>query len=99
MKNITPGHMYYLANFEGPGHQILQFIQKEEVEGILVTINNGTTNEEVLEVLIDRLKFLNEKAHSVENDNAIENLVAALAELNRRTEGRKAREVEGTPAK
>jgi hypothetical protein len=99
MRTIVPGHQYYLNNFEGPGKQILNFIQKEERDGKFVTVNNGTTNEEVIEALLDRLDFLDTKAPHQENRIAIEHLKSALAALNRRTEERKKRGVEGTPAK
>jgi len=52
MKILTEGHRYELANFEKKeqvGQQI-QFIQKEpKVNGSpeLITISDGTTNEEV----------------------------------------------------
>lgn len=55
---IRPGHTYQLPNFENKdGFQILQFIEKEpKFPGSteLITINDGTTNEAVLEMLIDR---------------------------------------------
>ena len=63
MKVNVEGHQYELSNFEkkeNPG-QILQFIHKEpKEEGSteLITISDGTTNEEVLEVLINRMNFL-----------------------------------------
>src|SRR5262245_22230250 len=52
------------------GHQTLQFIEKStDPSGVgmgddgvtLYTVNNGTTNEEVLEMLIDRVKYLQAK--------------------------------------
>lgn len=98
MKVLTPGHLYELDNSEG--HDIkehIQFIQKEEVNGELKTICNGTTNEEVLRVLIDRLKFLNGLMPSHYNESAISGLMAVLKVLEQRTEERKARGVEGTP--
>ena len=77
----TPGHTYILANFEhkeGAG-QVLQFIHKEPIsEGSveLKTINDGTTTEEVLEMLIDRMQFLNSKFPCRENALIITKLVA-----------------------
>lgn len=100
MKILTPGHVYQLDNFdELPSFdQVIHFIQKEKdlETGELKTISNGTTNEEVLYMLVDRLKFLNEKMESVHNVNAIHHLNEALNELNMRTADRLNRGVEGT---
>lgn len=100
MKVIIPGHLYQVANFENKeDFQTIQFIQKEPVsEGSkdLKTISDGTTNEEILEALIDRMEFLNEKFACPENDAAISNLKSCRGWLNRRTENRLKRQVEGT---
>lgn len=106
MKVITPGHRYELANFErkdAPG-QVLQFIEKAQLNtpdgGIgFETVNDGTTNEEVLAVLIDRLNSLNAKVPCRENSIAITHIETALLWLNKRTADRAARGVEGTNAK
>ncbi len=100
MKILTPGHHYLLENFErkdGPP-QPLQFIEKKADEsGALVTINDGTTNEEVLAVLIDRLQSLSAKLPSRQTSIAITKLQEALMWLENRTSERKSRRVEGTP--
>jgi hypothetical protein len=62
---------------------------------------DGVTNEEVLRVLIHRLKFLNEewqggKFRCRENSLAITKLEEALMWLEKRTADRIARKVEGT---
>lgn len=95
---IDPGHRYELESVDEGGSQMLQFIQKEERDGELVTIENGTTTEDVLAALIDRTKFLDEKVPSAENKVAIEHLEAALRALEARTADRTEREVEGTNA-
>lgn len=99
MNILTPGHTYELDNFEG-GKQLLHFIHKEPVEkpatpGELRTLNNGTTNEELLAVLTDRLNFLQAKFPCRENAIAITHIETALLWLNKRTADRKARDVEG----
>jgi len=104
MKVLNPGHLYELANFEHPETigQCIQFIEKKPVvEGSfdLQTVNNGTTNEEVIKVLVDRLQFLNVKAACRENSIAITHLETALLWLEKRTADRKARNVEGTAIK
>lgn len=105
MKAITEGHKYELENFLGlPGvpEQTLQFIEKKpESEGstTLVPVNDGTTNEEVLAVLIDRMQYLQGKFPCRENALVITKLEESLMWLNKRTADRKARAVEGTNAK
>lgn len=101
MKAITEGHDYELADHEGTGAQRLVFIQKEPVsEGSteMHTVRNGTTNEEVLRMLIDRLQFLQKKAPCRENAIVITKLEESLMWLEKRTADRQARGVEGTSA-
>lgn len=100
MKTLTPGHKYQLAHFENTNqNETIQFIEKRPVTipgAPLETVHDGTTNEEVLLMLIDRLRFLGEKLPSRENSIAITKCEEALLWLNKRTENRKARGVEGT---
>lgn len=100
MKNLISGHTYELSNFENKNTkgQILQFIHKEpKQEGSteLITISDGTTNEEVLEVLIDRIQFLQSKFPCKENAIVIIKLEESLMWLNKRTSNRLKRNVEG----
>lgn len=100
MKNLVEGHTYELQNFEKKAEkgQILQFIHKEPKElgsTELVTISDGTTNEEVLEVLIDRLTFLQSKFPCKENACCITHLQEGLMWLEKRTSDRIKRNVEG----
>lgn len=100
MKIIREAHRYELENFDQPHFpgQILQFIEK--VPGgdgkPMITVCDGTTNEDVLRVLINRITKLNAKHPCAENGMVIHILQAALSWLNRRTSRRKARGVEGT---
>jgi hypothetical protein len=97
MKVLKTGHAYKLAGSEGPGgDQSLRFVEKEEKDGKLELVKDGTTNEEVLMALIDRLRFLNTKVPDLRNEYAIENLAAALTWLQSRTADRMTRGVEGT---
>ena len=76
----------------------MQFIEKVPVaEGSteLKTVNDGTTNEEVLEVLIDRTNGLVQKISEQGNRSAITKMEEALLWLNQRTANRKSRGVEG----
>lgn len=99
MKTIRPGHLYELENFEKKDQQgqMLQFIEK--VSGYdptaLVTVNDGTTNEEVLRVLIDRLRTLSLKFPCRENSIASTKLEEALMWLEKGTANRVKRGVEG----
>lgn len=100
MKNLVAGHTYELSNFEKKDEkgQKLQFIHKEPIlEGSteLETISDGTTNEEVLEVLINRMNFLNGKFPCRENSIVITHLETALMWLEKRTSDRIKRNVEG----
>jgi hypothetical protein len=100
MKELVEGHRYVAANFENPDNgQTIQFIQKEPkqggIPGELVTINDGTTNEEILEILLHRLNYLNKKFPCRENALAITHIETGLLWLYRRTELRKKANVEG----
>ncbi len=103
MKTITEGHKYELENFDNPGHpgQVIQFIQKEPLTGegvppgALKTVSDGTTNEEVLRVLIDRMNSMQAKFPCRENAIVTTHLETGLLWLEKRTADRKARGVEG----
>ena len=96
MEILTKGHKYVLASHEGTNPQTIQFIEKKDVGGELITINDGTTNEEVLKMLIDRMIYLNEWVYDSYNSEAIIHLTNALNALHARTADRVARGVEGT---
>jgi hypothetical protein len=108
MKVITEGHRYEVENLDGSPAQVIQFIEKRAalpgepapaVAGQLVTVMDGTTNEELLLVLINRLQFLQKKGPCRENSIVITKLEESLMWLQKRTQDRKARGVEGTNAK
>jgi len=99
MKVLTPGHKYELEGFENKNaSQIIQFIEKTKVSSDsieLTTVNDGTTNEALLEVLIDRMKFLQNAFPCRENAIVITKLEESLMWLNKRTADRIKRNVEG----
>lgn len=102
MKVLRPGHQYELYNFEADLSELnqrIQFIEKEPVEGgaqgQMRTVRDGTTNEEVLKVLIDRIQSLNAKFPCRENSIVLTKLEESLMWLEKRTADRKARGVEG----
>jgi hypothetical protein len=93
MQIVRPGHAYRLRNGE-----MLSFVEKvpaPELDG-LVLAYDGTTNEEVIEVLIDRLMFLNRAMPCRENRKTIAALLEAMNWLEFRTHKRVAQHVEGT---
>ena len=103
MKILTEGHKYELDHFEsygldGVAVETLQFIEKVPVaEGLteLKTVNDGTTNEEVLKVLINRMQYLQAKFPCRENAIVITKLEESLVWLEKRTVDRRKRNVEG----
>jgi len=103
MQVIREGHRYELSNFENNlAWQQLQFIEKEpnpDVSGAMITVNDGTTNEEVLAMLIDRMRYLQVKFCCRENAIVITKLEEALMWLEMRTNDRKKRGVEGQAIK
>ncbi len=66
MKEIKECSVYELDNFSN-GKQIIKFTEKQE-DG---TFNDGTTNEEVVSMLIERFFSLQKKNYSVENKTII----------------------------
>lgn len=100
MKILREGHKYELSNFENKEAegQTIQFIEKiprHDNPSELLTIFDGTTNEELLEVLINRMNFLQSKFPCRENACAITKLDEALMWLEKRTKDRIKRNVEG----
>lgn len=76
MKVIDLGHKYEVA-----GGQTVEFIKRANGE----LVNEGTTNEELLEVLIDRTEFLDSKFPCDENKVALVFMKQALVSFNQRT--------------
>lgn len=103
MKVLREGHRYELNNFENKNidGQVIQFIEKEPRKGSdeLITVFDGTTNEEVLSALINRMEYLQKKFPCKENAMVIGKLHESLFWLNKRTEDRKSRMVEGKQLK
>lgn len=100
MNVIEPGHSYELYNFEQnipELNQVIHFINKVQVGSgpELKTIRDGTTNEEVLLMLIDRLQYLYDKFPSRETAIAKTKIEESLMWLEKRTRDRKSRGVEG----
>ncbi len=100
MEILTEGHKYVAQNFENKETgQIIQFIEKAPKEAgstELITLNDGTTTEEVLLVLIDRTKNLQAKFPCKENACAITHMEEAFNWFEARTRDRMKRKVEGS---
>ncbi|MGV3605195.1 MAG: hypothetical protein ACO1RA_02225 [Planctomycetaceae bacterium] len=54
MKSIIPGFCYELASAEGTNDQVVQMICTSLVGAEVKLLKDGTTDSEVLEMLIDR---------------------------------------------
>lgn len=95
---VDSGHKYQLKNVFSEETQTIQFIKKtfDEKTGEQNSQTDGTTNEAVLQMMINRMQVLNEKFPSEYNATAITHLEAALSALYARTEDREKRGVEGT---
>lgn len=93
MKIIKEGHEYQLSSHDGSllGGGRLQFVDKTDPEDI----KDGTTTEDVIDVVINRLNVLNNRFPCNENAAAIHHLQEARKMLDKRTEDRKKRQVEG----
>lgn len=70
---IIDGHLYMLDNIDGAGQQRLQFVDRGHGRDC-----EGTTCQEVLRVLIDRVKFLDREKRWDGNDEILLHLRKAL---------------------
>lgn len=73
MKIVRAGHEYLLNRLDGENHELLNFVNRDH--GCDKT---GTTNQEVLRVLIDRVKFLDSEVPWVGNATILQHLRMAL---------------------
>ena len=73
MHCIKAGHEYVLDHLDDIHHEILTFVNRGH--GV---DKGGTNNQEVLRVLIDRVKFLEEEMHWDGNEEIIQHLRMAL---------------------
>ncbi len=96
MKIIDEGYKYELDSLEGGESQLLWFKKTNEVDGKLITQHDGTSNEEIIKALINRLHYLNEWMYDSFNSEALIHLENALDALHARQSDRKARGVLGT---
>ena len=69
------GVFYRLFNFKSANYQTVRFTEKVDGEHI-----PGTTNEEVIDMMVDRFEHLNQRSWSVENE-----LILSLLQIIRNT--------------
>lgn len=95
---IDPGHVYELDNLPAEHNSAarLVFLNKKEVDGELKLVHEGVTTEGVLNVVLDRLDYLENRLPSEFNRAAIAHVEQALKCLEARTADRQGRGVEGT---
>lgn len=84
-------HHYIMDCKPGGSHHLIFYRLNEDGSE-----RTGVTNEEVIRVLLHRLKFLNGVMSCRENSIAITKLEEALMWLEKRAADRVARKVEGT---
>jgi len=87
MEADKKGVVYRLYNFKSGTYQVVRFTEKVDGEHI-----PGTTNEEVVEMLVDRFEYLNQRTWSVENE-LILSLLHVIKNALRRRLGRKIQNV------
>jgi hypothetical protein len=79
MEAEKKGVFYRLFNFKSASFQTIRFTEK--VDGEYVP---GTTNEEVVDMLVDRFEHLNQRSWSVENELVLSLLHVVKQTLRRR---------------
>jgi hypothetical protein len=87
MEAEKKGIFYRLYNFRAASYQTIRFTEKLEGEHI-----PGTTHEEVVDMLVSRFEYLNQRAWSVENELVLSLLHVIKGALRRRL-GRKIQNV------
>ena len=75
MKVLNRGHVYKLNNNKSPSYSILTFFKDKKINGEGF---DGTTNQEVLRALIDRIKFLDKQKPHPNNIEIIKCLRKAI---------------------
>ena len=87
MEAEKKGIFYRLYNFRSASYQTVRFTEKVDGEHI-----PGTTNEEMVDMLVDRFEYLNQRSWSVENELILSLLNVIRGALRRRL-GRKIQNV------
>lgn len=94
MKVLDPGHVYVIAEYDGGGTQNLRFMKRE---GPGYPYNEGshpgTNCQEILRVLIDRVKYLQRQVPCAENEIILGSLRSVLIAFESRAARRHGREL------
>lgn len=90
MQVVEAGYSYVLQNLgdreNKTGGQVINFFKKSKEEDERETV--GTSTEEVLNMLVERLKFLDKINPSIENKIAIQKIIEAEMWLERRNKNK-----------
>jgi hypothetical protein len=79
VKIIEPGHVYSVANVDGPGEQTIRFVRRrDEHAKLLEESEEGILSQELLRVLIDRVRYLNDEDPCAEDVEIIVRLRESL---------------------
>lgn len=98
MRITTDGYEYQVVNMHNPNlMQTICFIHKAlDKDNKLVIIKDGTTNEEILKVMINRLQYLDKLVPDAHNTISITLLKSVLEHMKQRTRERQEQGIEGT---
>lgn len=91
---LDPGHVYELDNLDDPDREVprvMLYFVKREGEGFPGNVGHhaGTTAQEVLRVLIDRVKYVDQQIPDPANDRVLKHLRDAIWELEVRAAKRR----------
>lgn len=89
MKIIDPGHQYELLSLDGDHKQTLQFVKRCDFKNPTRFPGNtnsypGTTLQDVIHCLLDRVRYLNNQIPCIENTIIVNNLQQCLFLLESR---------------
>lgn len=90
MRIQEPGHVYFVANVDGPGEQRIVFVRRRGANAELlpeIERERGILSQELVRVLVDRVRYLNDEDPCAE-DVAI---IGHLRDVLRLFEARAAR--------
>lgn len=89
MRVLDPGHDYEVPNYDGEGNQRITFMKREGTNyPFNVGHYKGTNLQEVIRVLIDRVKYLDTQIDCIENKRLIFNLRKSILDLEVRAASR-----------
>lgn len=81
MRILDTGHVYEVHNVDGPGTQLITFVRRRGDDAQLLPERDrhaGILCQELLRVLVDRVRFLNDEDPCVEDTEIIHHLRDSL---------------------